>query len=53
MHDNRGQTLVLVAIALVVLFGMAGLALDGGQVYLMRRQMQTAADAGALAEPWR
>ncbi|NPV08794.1 MAG: Tad domain-containing protein [Anaerolineae bacterium] len=34
---------------LVVLLGMVALALDGGQVYLQRRQMQTAADAAALA----
>jgi len=49
MKGMRGQTLVLVALALVVLFGMAALALDGGNVYLQRRQMQTAADAAALA----
>ncbi len=49
MRDSRGQTLVLVAIAMVVLLGMAALALDGGQVYLQRRQMQTAADAAVLA----
>jgi hypothetical protein len=41
--------LVLVALTAMVLLGMAALALDGGNLYLQRRQMQTAADAAALA----
>jgi hypothetical protein len=49
MTRQKGQVLVLVAIMLVVLLGMLALALDGGHAYLQRRQMQTAADAGALA----
>ena len=50
VHDRqKGQTLVLVALMMVVLLGMVALALDGGHAYLERRQMQTAADAGALA----
>ncbi len=49
MRLERGQTLVLVALAMAVLLGIIGLALDGGNAYLQRRKMQTAADAGALA----
>src|SRR5690606_4536767 len=47
--DERGQTLVQVALMLVVLLGFAALAIDGGMVYAERRHMQNAADAGALA----
>ena len=47
--DDRGQTLVQVALMLVVLLGFAALAIDGGLVYAERRHMQNAADAGALA----
>lgn len=49
MKRQRGQTLVLVALMMVVLLAFVALALDGGNAYLQRRQMQTAADAGALA----
>lgn len=49
MKRQRGQTLILVALMMVVLLAFVALALDGGNAYLQRRQMQTAADAGALA----
>jgi len=48
-HFSKGQSLVVVAILLVVLIGMLALVLDGGYAYLQRRVAQTAADAGALA----
>jgi Flp pilus assembly protein TadG len=41
--------LVLTALMLVVLFGFAGLAIDGGRAYWERRILQNALDAGALA----
>ncbi len=44
-----GQTFVLVSIALVVLLGMAALAVDIGDLWTTRRLMQSAADAGAVA----
>jgi hypothetical protein len=47
--SERGQSLVIVALLLVVLIGMLALTLDGGYAYLQRRASQTAADAGALA----
>jgi len=39
----------MVAISLVVLLGFAALAIDGGQLYLARTQLQMVADASALA----
>jgi Flp pilus assembly protein TadG len=47
--EPKGQVLVLVAIGLVVLLGISGLAIDVGRVMAERRHMQTAADAAALA----
>ena len=48
LSRQRGQAIVLVALMLVVMFGVLGLALDGGRGYLDRRQMQAAVDAAAL-----
>lgn len=45
----RGQAMVLLALALVGLFGFAGLAIDGGMLYFERRRGQNAADNAALA----
>ena len=44
-----GAVLLLVALSLTVLLGMAALVIDLGQFRAHRRQLQTAADAGALA----
>ena len=44
-----GQTFLLVSIALVVLLGIAALAVDVGDLWTTRRLMQSAADAGAVA----
>lgn len=50
IEDKRsGQTLVLVALLMVVLLGFVALAIDVGNIYSVRRHMQNAADAGALA----
>ena len=46
---SRGQALPILAVLIVVLTGVAGLAIDGGHDYLVRRQMQLAADTAALA----
>lgn len=46
---ERGQTLAIVAVMLVGLVGMLALVVDMGNIYTQRRQMQNAADAGALA----
>ena len=48
-NSERGQALIVIAIVLVVLAGIIGLAIDGGNVFLDRRKAQNAADAAALA----
>lgn len=49
LKKERGQALILVAIAMVALLAVAGLALDGGKLHSNRRDVQNAADAAALA----
>jgi Flp pilus assembly protein TadG len=49
VQSERGQTVVIVAFAIIALLAFAGLAIDGGTAYLNRRRMQNAADSGALA----
>ena len=44
----KGQILVMSAIMMVALFGFLALSTDLGYLYFRKRQMQTAADAGAL-----
>jgi hypothetical protein len=44
-----GQVIILVALALVGLLGIAGLAIDGGRLFTLRRKVQNAADAAAMA----
>ncbi|HTQ55482.1 MAG TPA: pilus assembly protein TadG-related protein [Bryobacteraceae bacterium] len=46
---KRGQALVLVAFAMFIFLGFAGLAIDFGKTYVAYRQLQTSADAAALA----
>jgi Flp pilus assembly protein TadG len=48
-RTSPGQTIVLFALASLVLLGALGLALDGGYDYIQRRAMQNVADAAALA----
>src|ERR1035437_3974378 len=47
-RKEKGQALVLIALAIMGLFGMVALAIDGGMAFSDRRQAQNAADAGAL-----
>lgn len=47
-HNERGQALVLIALAAVGLFGFAALAIDGSIVFSDRRHAQNAADTSAL-----
>lgn len=49
MRDQRGSTLVLTAVFLMVMVLFAGLVLDLGRGHLLRAQLQTALDAAALA----
>lgn len=54
MHSNcrsrcRGQFLILVAVALVVLIGFVGLAIDSGRGYGVKAKLNAAVDAAAVA----
>src|SRR4051812_30364265 len=44
-----GQAIILIALLILVLFGMLGLAIDSGRGYVDRRDQQSAVDASALA----
>ena len=46
---QRGQAIVLIAIMLAIVVGMAALAIDGSRAYALRRDLQGAVDAAALA----
>jgi Flp pilus assembly protein TadG len=46
---QAGQAIVLIALLILVLFGMLGLAIDSGRAYVDRRDQQAAVDAAALA----
>jgi uncharacterized membrane protein len=46
---ERGSMIILGALTMVVLIGFLGLALDASYMYFHKRNMQTAADAGAYA----
>lgn len=48
-RGRKGVTLVLIALLMVVLVGMVGVVIDFGRFYAYRVQMQTTADAAALA----
>ncbi|HJS18220.1 MAG TPA: pilus assembly protein TadG-related protein [Anaerolineales bacterium] len=47
--QEKGQALILVALAAVGLFGFTALAIDGSRVFSDRRHGQNAADTAALA----
>jgi Flp pilus assembly protein TadG len=46
---EKGQSLVLLAVMLIVLLLFAGMALDAGLIYMRRIQLSRAVDAAALA----
>ena len=47
--QERGQALIMIALAAVGLFGFSALAIDGSRVFSDRRHAQNAADTAALA----
>jgi Flp pilus assembly protein TadG len=49
IKQTGGAAAVIIALILVVLIGMASLAIDMGQLYTVRNQLQNVADAAALA----
>ncbi len=48
-NTQAGQSLLMIAFSMVAFIAMMGLAIDMGYVRYMQRQLQTAADAGAIA----
>jgi Flp pilus assembly protein TadG len=48
-RNEKGQVLVLVALAIFALLGLAALGIDVGYMYSIRHELQRSADAGALA----
>lgn len=48
-NKESGQIIILLAVSLLVLLGVAALAVDGGMLYTERRFAQNAADASSLA----
>lgn len=49
IRDNRGMAAITIAIALFAIMGVASLAIDMGQLYTTRNELQNVADAAALA----
>ena len=47
-QEERGVNMVIFAIGLMVMMGMGGVAVDGGNAYYQQQRMQIAADAAAL-----
>jgi Flp pilus assembly protein TadG len=48
-RDERGQVIIILAMAMVALLAFAALALDGGNVYTEQRRAQSGADNAVLA----
>ncbi len=48
-NPSRGQTLIMFALMVTLLFGFVGLAIDLGFAYSSRRAMQNSSDASAMA----
>lgn len=48
-HRERGAVAVVTALLMVVLLAVGALAVDGGMLYAKRAQLQSGADAAALA----
>jgi len=49
LNNEKGVSLVLLALGIVVIFGFGALAIDIGHLYNVKNQLQVAADAAALA----
>lgn len=46
---QSGQAIVIIALMLTIVIGMAAIAIDGSRAYALRRDLQDAVDASALA----
>ena len=51
-RNTSGNAILLVALGMPILIGTSGLAVDSAQYYMWKRDLQSAADAAALAGAW-
>ena len=49
LKEKKGNVVILVAVSLAVVLGMAALSIDIGYIYTAKNQLQAAVDASALA----
>ena len=49
LRDQRGAVAIIVGISLVLILGIAALAVDGGYLYVLKNRLQVSADSAALA----
>src|SRR4029077_6826775 len=49
VSNEKGQVLIFVILAFVILGMFLGLAVDGGRAFLMRERLRSIVDAAALA----
>lgn len=49
LKEQRGVTVIVVALLISVFIGVAALAIDIGHLFIVRNELQNAADAGCLA----
>jgi len=49
LNNQQGQALIILVFAMLALLAFAALAIDGGNIYAVKRRTQNAADAAALA----
>ncbi len=51
-RNEDGAALIYVSAVMLALIGLTGLALDSGRLFSLRHEVQSAADAAALAGAW-
>jgi hypothetical protein len=49
IKEENGNTMILAALSLIGLLGMAGLAIDGGLIYMTKSELQKVANAAVLS----
>ncbi len=49
MKEQQGVTVIMVALLILIFIGVAALAIDIGHLFIVRNELQNAADAGCLA----
>jgi hypothetical protein len=49
LKKQRGVTIIMVALLILIFIGVAALAIDIGHLFIVRNELQNAADAGCLA----